>query len=126
MLITLHNLTFDLNRSLSGYLAMELKSILLSVVAILASLVATVAVGAAPTDPSRVAMVFPPWWSAARAFKAAAAAGEIIGEGGVPFVVIVHRDPKAAAKRARSIGALFVLGADPRSLCSSAPLEARP
>jgi hypothetical protein len=38
--------------------------------------------------------------------------------------VIVHRDPKTTARH--PVGALFVLGADPRSLCSGAPLEAKP
>ncbi len=95
-------------------------SVLLVALAIATSFAAAAAVNAAPSDPSRVAMVFPPWWSAPHAVTAAASAGDIIGMGGVPFVVIVHRDAKTAARPARSVGALFILGADARSLCSSA------
>ncbi len=103
---------------------MRVGQILVTSLAILVSFVATAAVDATPTDPTRVAIVFPPWWTAAHAFVAAASAGEILGEGGLPFVVIVHRDPKTTARH--PVGALFVLGADPRSLCSGAPLEAKP
>jgi len=102
---------------------MRLLHVLILTLAILTSLGAAAAVEAAPTDLSRVAIVFPPWWSTARAFKAAASAGEILGVGGVPFIVIVHLDPTTAARRTRSVGALFILGADARSLCSSALLD---
>jgi len=103
----------------------EARQIFITGLAILASLAPAAAISAAPTDPSRVAMVFPPWWSAARAFEAAASEGEILGEGGVPFVVIVHLDPSKAARGTRKVRALFMLGADSRSLCSSAPLDAK-
>jgi hypothetical protein len=99
--------------------------ILVVALAIVTSFAPAAAVNATPSDPSRVAMVFPPWWSAAHAVTAAASAGEILGVGGVPFVVIVHCDPKNAARRARSVGALFILGADARSLCSSARLDSK-
>jgi hypothetical protein len=95
-----------------------LGSIAVTAFAILASLAAAVVADATATDPSRVALVFPPWWSEARAVSVAASAGDILGVGGVPFVVIVHRDPTTVARHARAVGALFVLGADPRSLCS--------
>jgi hypothetical protein len=104
---------------------MGLGPLLVTALAILTSLVAAVAVGAAPSDPSRVAIVFPPWWTATRAVTAAASAGQILDLGGVPFVVIVHRDPATAARHARLAGALFILGADPRSLCSPAALDSK-
>jgi len=91
--------------------------------AILSSLVATLAVSAPPSDPRRIAMVFPPWWSTEQSVTAAASAGDILGIGGVPFIVIVRPDPAKAARGARSAGALFTLGADPRSLCSSLSLD---
>jgi hypothetical protein len=64
-------------------------------------------------------MVFPPWWTASRAMAAAASAGDILGVGGLPFVVIVHRDSTGVARGASSVGALFVVDADTKSMCSS-------
>ena len=109
----------------AGRPAMGIGPILVTALAILVSLVAAVAVNAAPSDPSRVAIVFPPWWTATRAVTAAASVGQIIDVGGVPFVVTVHGDPATAARRARLAGALFILGADPGSLCSSVSLDLR-
>jgi len=104
---------------------MGLAQVAVTGLAIVATFIAATVIGAAPGDPSRVAMVFPPWWSASRAFVAAASVGEIVGEGGAPFVVIVHLDPVTAARGARRVGALFILGADPRSLCSPAASETK-
>jgi hypothetical protein len=95
-------------------------------VAIFVSLAAVAQVSAAPADPSRVAAVFPPWWSAARTVSAAASAGDIAGIGGAPFVVILHGDPQRLTDRARSAGALLILGANPGSFCSTPFQAARP
>ena len=102
---------------------MGILPILVTSLAILVSFVAAAAVNATPSDPSRVAVIFPPWWSEARAVTAAASAGEILGVGGVPFIVILHGDSTTVARRARSVGALFTLGADPASLCSPVSLD---
>jgi hypothetical protein len=99
-------------------LSLRISTLCLTGLAILASLAAAATVTAARTDASPVALVFPPWWSATRVVESAASAGDILDVGGVPFIVIVHLDPADAARRARAAGALFILGADPRSLCS--------
>jgi len=112
-----------MQRAAASKSTIDAGQIFITGLAILISLAPAAAIVAAPTDPSRVAMVFPPWWSAARAFEAAASEGEILGEGGVPFVVIVHLDPSKSRTRTRKVGPLFMLGADPRSLCSPAPLD---
>jgi hypothetical protein len=108
-----------------GKSVMGIGPILVTGLAILSSLAAAATVSAAPADPSRVAMVFPPWWSASHAVTAAANEGEILGVGGVPFIVIVRRSSTTAARGARSTGALFTLSADPRSPCTFAVLDAK-
>jgi hypothetical protein len=75
-------------------------------------------VGAPPTDPSRIAAFFPPWWSQARSVAAAASAGDILGVGAAPFVVIVHGDPTTLSRRVRAAGAMFVLASDPLGYCN--------
>jgi hypothetical protein len=47
--------------------------------------------GAAARPPARgaVAMLFPPWWTQARSYAAAAAVGPVVRLGGLPFVMIV-------------------------------------
>ncbi len=111
--------------SAAGEAARRVAPLSITAAAILISLAAAAAVDAAPTDPNRVAIVFPPWWSAEQAFTAAASEGELLGMGGVPFIVIVHRRPNTGARLARSIGALFIVGADPGSLCSATLLDAK-
>lgn len=90
--------------------------------AILAGLLAAVSVNAQPRDPSRVAAVFPPWWSVAQSVSAAGSAGRIAAVGGAPFIVILRGDPIDLAQRARSAGALLVLDPDLAGVC--APKEA--
>ena len=109
--------------SVAGGSVQGFGAILISALAILTSLVAAAAVNATPLDSGHVAIVFPPWWTATRSVTAAASACDILNMGGVPFVVIAHCDPATAARDARSAGALFILGADPRSLCTSVPLD---
>jgi len=92
--------------------------ILIVSLSIMVTLGLAAAVSAAPTDPSRVAAIFPPWWSQARSVAAAASAGDILGVGGAPFVVIVHGDPITLTRRAQTAGALFVLASDPLGYCN--------
>ena len=87
-------------------------------------LFAAATVNAAPRDPSRVAAIFPPWWSAAQAVSAAGSAGDIAATGSAPFIVILRGDPTDLAQRARSVGALLVLDPNLAGLC--APKDARP
>ena len=91
-----------------------------------ATLLAALSVNAAPRDPARIAAFFPPWWSQTRIVEAAASAGQILGGGGAPFVVILHGDPLSLARHARDAGAWVVTGADPAGLCSPIPLDPRP
>ncbi len=90
--------------------------------AIVGGLLAAVSVNAQPRDPSRVAAVFPPWWSVAQSVSAAGSAGSIAAVGGAPFIVILRGDPVDLAQRARSAGALLVLDPDLAGVC--APKEA--
>ncbi len=93
------------------------QSLLLGLV-ILATLGAAIGVNASPRDPSRVAAIFPPWWRPDRTLAAAAAAGDILGVGGAPFVVILRGDPTQLSNRARSAGALLITSADPSGFCA--------
>lgn len=86
--------------------------------AIVAGLLAAVSVNAQPKDPSRVAAVFPPWWSVAQSVSAAGSAGSIAAVGGAPFIVILRGDPTDLAQRARSAGALLVLDPDLAGVCA--------
>lgn len=91
---------------------------------ILTTLFATVAAGAAPRDPARVAAVFPPWWTPAQAASAAASAGQIAGAGGAPFILILRGEPDALGPRLRAAGAWLLLDPDAAGRCSplSSPL----
>jgi hypothetical protein len=82
----------------------------------LISLGGIVAVCSTPlaADRRSVAAVFPPWWSAARAFEAAGSAGEIARTGAYSSILIVHSTQPALAARLRKAGAFLVL--DPMRL----------
>lgn len=73
----------------------------------------------------KVAAVFPPWWSAARALSAAAGAGRIVALGHFPSVLIVHGDPARLARRLREAGALLVVDSFLSAGCRTATLEAQ-
>jgi len=81
----------------------------LSTLGIIGSFFAAAAIDGQPRTAGRVAAVFPPWWDAARVVSAAAAAGDIAGAGGAPFIVILRGDPAALNQRARTAGALLLL-----------------
>lgn len=99
--------------------------ILGSALAIFASLAATVAVGAAPRDPARVAAVFPPWWTPAQAASAAGSAGQIAGAGGAPFILILRGEPGQLEPRLRAAGAWLLLDPDAAGRCSPPSPEPR-
>lgn len=98
-----------------------LGGIALTAGAIIAGLLAAVSVNAAPRDPSRVAAIFPPWWSVAQSISAAGSAGDIAAVGGAPFIIILRGDPVDLARRARASGALMIL--DPVLAGVCAPKE---
>ena len=101
-----------------------LGSLVITVLAMMLGLFAAVGVNAQPRDPSRVAAIFPPWWSAGQAMGAAGAAGEIAAVGTAPFILILRGDPADLAQRARAAGALLVLDPDLAGVCT--PKDVRP
>jgi hypothetical protein len=110
---------------LAGTRARASAQVALVAAAILTSLLAAAQIEAPGSDPSRVAAIFPPWWSGQRAITAAASVGEILGVGGAPFVVILHGDPSNLARRVRAAGALLTLSSNPAGLCTPRPLESK-
>lgn len=70
-----------------------------------------------------IVAVFPPWWSAARVFQAAASAGEIVDVGRVPSMIVVRSDRSALAARLRAAGALATLNADDLGGCRTFKAE---
>jgi len=98
--------------------ASTLGSVALGVSGALLGLFAAVAVEAQPRTPDRVAAVFPPWWSPARVFGAAGAAGDIAGAGGASFIVILRGDPARLSERAREAGALLLLDPALAGICA--------
>ena len=92
--------------------------------AIIASLVAAVAVAAAPVAPDRLAAVFPPWWSRAQLMSAATSAGDIAGVGAAPFILILRSDSPGLEARLRRSGAWLLLNPDAAGVCAS-PQEIR-
>lgn len=89
---------------------------------LIGSIVATLLVVLCSSLPhsDKVAAVFPPWWSAARAFDAAAGAGRIVALGRLSSVLIVHGDPAQLAHRLREAGALLVLDSSLSAGCRTA------
>lgn len=61
----------------------------------LGSLAGSLALTMQPPATGPVALIFPPWWSAARSMLAAAGAGAIIRFGSAPFIVVVIPNPGA-------------------------------
>ena len=75
-----------------------------------------VSASAAPRDPARAAAVFPPWWTA---MQAGAAAGDVAGMGGAPFVVIVRGAPETLTAQLRQAGAWLILEPNSFGLCEA-------
>lgn len=66
-------------------------------------------------DAEIVAAIFPPWWTAAQAFTAAAAAGaDVIRPGAVSTILILHLTVRDGTARLQRAGAWFT--ADPIAL----------
>lgn len=97
----------------------------ITTLAILSGLFAAVAVNAQPRDPSRIAAIFPPWWSPAQTVAAAGSVGAVAGAGSRPFILILRGDPTDLARRARSAGALIILDPDMAGVCAPQPPEPR-
>ncbi|WP_158817857.1 hypothetical protein [Methylocapsa sp. S129] len=89
------------------------------IVSVFISLTGLFAALAAATagDSASAAAVFPPWWSPARAFEAAGAAGEVTRIGAFSSVLIVHSREPALAERLRKAGALLILDPVQLALC---------
>lgn len=74
------------------------------------------------SDTEVVAVVFPPWWNAQRAFQAAASANAmIVRTTAIPAVLIVRPDNRAGLDRLREAGAW--LAVDPRAVAACLTLE---
>lgn len=73
----------------------------------------TVALAATPGNGGRMTAVFPPWWSQADAFAAAARAGRPIAAGGLEFIILVGDADGASqsglSQRLRDEGALVLM-----------------
>lgn len=81
---------------------------------------------AAPAGATRIAAVFPPWWSSAHAMSAAAAAGEIAGAGAQPSILIVSSDTPGLSRRLREAGAIVLLSPGLAGLCDVPASEVHP
>jgi hypothetical protein len=86
---------------------------LLPYLVLITGAVAIAASAAMPVPDQPVAVIFPPWWSAARAFAAAARLGApIIRFGNISTIVVLQSDGAASLPaRARAAGALLVVNA---------------
>jgi hypothetical protein len=89
------------------------------------TLVMAMSAAAAPVGASRVAAVFPPWWSAAQAAGAAASAGNIAGAGAHSSIVIVSSATPGLEARLRDAGAIVLLSPDLAGLCNVTATEDR-
>ncbi|EJL34547.1 hypothetical protein PMI01_01604 [Caulobacter sp. AP07] len=85
------------------------------------------AAGAAPppVKPDRLAVVFPPWWSRAHVTAAAASAGDIVGAGSAPFILILRGDGAGLDARSRRAGALLLLDPAAAGVCAPPVQEPR-
>jgi hypothetical protein len=90
-----------------------------------ATLVMAMSAAAAPMGATRVAAVFPPWWTGARAIDAAATAGSIAGAGATASILIVSSDAPGLAARLRAAGAMMLLSPGLAGLCDVPAREAR-
>jgi hypothetical protein len=71
-----------------------------------------------PKPGQPVAAVFPPWWSAARAFTAAAAAdGSVLRTGAWAAIIVTASPDPAFAARLRQAGAWLILNPQGLGTC---------
>lgn len=81
----------------------------------------------APSANHPVAAVFPPWWTAARAFAAASAVGvPVLRLGVAPGVFVLGAGPSDIPARLRAAGAFLVLDANALGGCLSNDPETKP
>ncbi len=73
----------------------------------------------APTDGRLVAALFPPWWSSAHVLRAAAGAGDVLGFGRLPSIVVIHADQAGLPARALAHGAILTFARTRNGLCIS-------
>jgi hypothetical protein len=92
--------------------------------ATLGGLALVVGAGLAPHGNGRLVAVFPPWWSQARALRAAASVGLVAAVGGVRNVVLIKGDSAGLERRATDAGALLLL--DPVASFGCAQYSERP
>jgi hypothetical protein len=88
--------------------------------AILGGLALVVVAGLGPHGDGRVVAVFPPWWSQARALRAAASVGLVGAVGGVRNVILIKGDSAGLERRANAAGALLLLDPIASIGCASA------
>jgi len=71
----------------------------------------------AERDPSRVGVMFPPWWSSARTLDAGSRAGHVLSVGALPSVLVVQSDRPGLRDRLRAAGAMILLDSTGAVLC---------
>jgi hypothetical protein len=88
-------------------------------------LVVTAGISSAPRDDMRLTAVFPPWWSQADVFAAAARAGQPIASGGMGFIILVgdSADHAGLSTRLRHEGALVLLDGSAFRPCGAAAIS---
>lgn len=94
----------------------------------LISLVAALALGAAPRQADAAAAIFPPWWDAPRALAAAHRAGAVTGVGAQPFVITIIQRPgddpgRSLSAALRAEGAWLVVDPGLAGPCSPASVR---
>jgi hypothetical protein len=73
-------------------------------------------------DTEVVAVVFPPWWSAERAFQAAATANAtFVRTTAIPAILVVRPDSQSGLTRLHEAGAWFAI--DPRAVAACLTLK---
>jgi hypothetical protein len=94
--------------------------------AIVGPLVLAAGASATPASAERLAVVFPPWWGNDHILAAAASAGDVVGVGSVPFILILRGDGAGLDARARRAGGLLLLDPAAAGPCAPPLQEPRP
>jgi hypothetical protein len=71
----------------------------------------------AARDPGRVGVMFPPWWSPARALDAGSRAGHVMAVGVIPSILVVQSERPGLRDRLRAAGAVILLDSTGAILC---------
>lgn len=96
-----------------------MKQVVLPLILGVGSLAAALGVSLQPPRSGPVALLFPPWWSAPHAMRAAASAGSVVRFGAFPFIVVVAPDKGAFEQALRQAGAWFILNPQVLGGCSA-------